>query len=130
MFNIAELFGEYCNIFEFEFYQFVDYVFATVKSIKNSINSYSINFNSSNYYPTSSSGTTGTVTSKFNLFAFENFIVFSELQKFLLKLFFIVLLVNLVLIKIYWRKYGKIITERFIRPSKYLRVVKRKINIQ
>lgn len=43
---------------------------------------------------------------------------FSELQRSLLIVFLVIIAVNLLLIAYYWRKYGGVITDRFIRPSK------------
>lgn len=45
-------------------------------------------------------------------------ITFTELQIFLLEIFLIIIAINLVLIGYYWNKYGGVITDRFIRPSK------------
>lgn len=47
----------------------------------------------------------------------EPVITFSDLQSNILKTFILCLVVNLILISYYWRKYGAIITDRFIRPS-------------
>lgn len=46
---------------------------------------------------------------------------FTELQTILLTIFLVILSINLALIGFYWQNYGGVITDRFIRPSKYLR---------
>lgn len=46
---------------------------------------------------------------------------FTELQTILLTIFLVILSINLALIGFYWQKYGGVITDRFIRPSKYFR---------
>lgn len=43
---------------------------------------------------------------------------FSELQTSLLTVFVLIIVVNVLLIAFYWSKYGGVITDRFIRPSK------------
>lgn len=43
---------------------------------------------------------------------------FTELQTTLLIVFLVVIGVNVLLIGYYWSKYGGVITDRFIRPSK------------
>lgn len=43
---------------------------------------------------------------------------FSELQTSLLTVFLLIIAVNVLLIAFYWSKYGGVITDRFIRPSK------------
>lgn len=45
---------------------------------------------------------------------------FSEFQFGLLKLFSAILCVITALIVVFWLKYGEVISERFIRPSKFL----------
>lgn len=45
-------------------------------------------------------------------------IEFTELQTILLTIFLVILSINLALIGFYWSKYGGVITDRFIRPSK------------
>lgn len=42
---------------------------------------------------------------------------FTELQFTLLKIIISIFFLNIFLILVYWRKYGEIITDRFIRPS-------------
>lgn len=42
----------------------------------------------------------------------------SDLQITLLKVIFLLLLTSIVLSGICWKKYGEVITEKFIRPSK------------
>lgn len=44
---------------------------------------------------------------------------FTELQTILLTIFLVILFINLALIGFYWQKYGGVITDRFIRPSKF-----------
>lgn len=44
---------------------------------------------------------------------------FTEFQGHILKLFSAILCVIVALIVVYWIKYGEVISERFIRPSKY-----------
>lgn len=43
---------------------------------------------------------------------------FTELQTILLTVFLVLFSINLALIGVYWQKYGGVITDRFIRPSK------------
>lgn len=43
---------------------------------------------------------------------------FTELQTILLTVFLVIFSINLALIGVYWQKYGGVITDRFIRPSK------------
>lgn len=43
---------------------------------------------------------------------------FTDLQLVLLTIFLVIIFVNLLLIGFYWNKYGGVITDRFIRPSK------------
>lgn len=43
---------------------------------------------------------------------------FTDLQTTLLIVFLVVIGVNVILIGYYWSKYGGVITDRFIRPSK------------
>lgn len=46
-------------------------------------------------------------------------ISFTELQTILLTIFLVIFSINLALIGFYWQKYGGVITDRFIRQSKY-----------
>lgn len=60
------------------------------------------------------------------LFSFvsENWcpIHFTDLQTTLLAVFVAIIVINLSLIGFFWNKYGGVITDRFIRPSKLRRV--------
>lgn len=66
------------------------------------------------------------------LFSFvsENWcpIDFTELQTTLLAVFVSIIVVNLSLIGYFWSKYGGVITDRFIRPSKFVLVVAQSTN--
>lgn len=54
---------------------------------------------------------------------------FTEFQVHIGKTFFIILCVNLLLIGFYWRKYGSIITDRFIRPSTAKEIEELKLSV-
>lgn len=49
----------------------------------------------------------------------SNPIIFTDVQTILFSVILVILSINLLLIGIYWKKYGGVITDRFIRPSKY-----------
>lgn len=46
-------------------------------------------------------------------------IKFTELQVPLFKVLIFILITNLFLIGWYWRNYGHVITDKFVRPSEY-----------
>lgn len=48
---------------------------------------------------------------------------FTELQTILLAIFLVIFSINLALIGFYWQKYGGVITDRFIRPSMYYKLI-------
>lgn len=48
---------------------------------------------------------------------FSSPIEFTVFQFNILKIFLVILFINILLIIYYWRKYGTVITDRFIRPS-------------
>lgn len=54
---------------------------------------------------------------------------FTEFQLHICKTFLIILGVNLLLIGFYWRKYGRIITDRFIRPSTAKEIEELKLSV-
>lgn len=54
---------------------------------------------------------------------------FTEFQAHIGKTFLIILCVNLLLIGFYWRKYGSIITDRFIRPSTAKEIEELKLSV-
>lgn len=54
---------------------------------------------------------------------------FTEFQLHICKTFLIILGVNLLLIGFYWRKYGTIITDRFIRPSTAKEIEELKLSV-
>lgn len=54
---------------------------------------------------------------------------FTEFQLHIGKTFLIILCVNLLLIGFYWRKYGRIITDRFIRPSTAKEIEELKLSV-
>lgn len=54
---------------------------------------------------------------------------FTEFQLHIGKTFLIILGVNLLLIGFYWRKYGTIITDRFIRPSTAKEIEELKLSV-
>lgn len=54
---------------------------------------------------------------------------FTEFQQQIGKTFLIILGVNLLLIGFYWRKYGRIITDRFIRPSTAKEIEELKLSV-
>lgn len=54
---------------------------------------------------------------------------FTEFQVHIGKTFLIILGVNLLLIGFYWRKYGTIITDRFIRPSTAKEIEELKLSV-
>lgn len=54
---------------------------------------------------------------------------FTEFQLHIGKTFLIILGVNLLLIGFYWRKYGSIITDRFIRPSTAKEIEELKLSV-
>lgn len=53
----------------------------------------------------------------------------TEFQQQIGKTFLIILGVNLLLIGFYWRKYGRIITDRFIRPSTAKEIEELKLSV-
>lgn len=54
---------------------------------------------------------------------------FTDFQVHIGKTFLIILFVNLVLIGFYWKKYGSIITDRFIRPSTAKEIEELKLSV-
>ncbi|XP_001841751.2 uncharacterized protein LOC6030872 [Culex quinquefasciatus] len=54
---------------------------------------------------------------------------FTEFQAHIGKTFLVILCVNLLLIGFYWRKYGSIITDRFIRPSTAKEIEELKLSV-
>lgn len=54
---------------------------------------------------------------------------FTEFQLHICKTFLVILLANLLLIGFYWRKYGSIITDRFIRPSTAKEIEELKLSV-
>lgn len=84
---------EEIEIFASEFYSFLTELFVTVVK-KSSLPSLNLNFDS-------------------NLFDS----VATDLQITLLKVIFLLLLTSIVLSGICWRKYGEVITDKFIKPS-------------
>lgn len=59
----------------------------------------------------------------------ESPLEFTEFQAHIGKTFLIILCVNLLLIGFYWRKYGSIITDRFIRPSTAKEIEELKLSV-
>lgn len=54
---------------------------------------------------------------------------FTDFQAHIGKTFLVILCVNLLLIGFYWRKYGSIITDRFIRPSTAKEIEELKLSV-
>lgn len=63
------------------------------------------------------------------LTSFGDPLEFTELQIHICKTFLVILCVNLLLIGFYWRKYGGIITDRFIRPSTAKEIEELKLSV-
>lgn len=59
----------------------------------------------------------------------ESPLEFTEFQAHIGKTFLVILCVNLLLIGFYWRKYGSIITDRFIRPSTAKEIEELKLSV-
>lgn len=55
--------------------------------------------------------------------------LFSDFQLILLQTLIVLLFINLILILFYWRKYGKVITDRFIRPSTLKEIEELKLSV-
>ncbi|XP_063698212.1 uncharacterized protein LOC134829146 [Culicoides brevitarsis] len=55
--------------------------------------------------------------------------LFTEFQYTLLKTLFVLLLVNLLFILFFWRKYGPVITDKFIRPSTLKEIEELKLSV-
>lgn len=55
--------------------------------------------------------------------------LFSDFQLILLQTLIFLLFINLILILYYWRKYGKVITDRFIRPSTLKEIEELKLSV-
>jgi hypothetical protein len=66
---------------------------------------------------------------KFLYFSIFNFdiIDFSDFQRNIARTFCLILIINTCLIVFYWNKYGDIITDRFIRPSKCSHTIEKKL---
>lgn len=63
--------------------------------------------------------TIGNISETISANALCPIIFFTELQTILLTIFLVIFSINLALIGFYWQKYGGVITDRFIRQSKY-----------
>ncbi|XP_055530122.1 uncharacterized protein LOC129721495 [Wyeomyia smithii] len=61
--------------------------------------------------------------------SFGSLLEFTDFQLLIGKTFLIILFVNLLLIAFYWRKYGSIITDRFIRPSTAKEIEELKLSV-
>lgn len=55
--------------------------------------------------------------------------LFTDFQYTLLKTLVILLFVNLFLILFFWRKYGPVITDKFIRPSTIIEIEALKLSV-
>ncbi|XP_055845063.1 uncharacterized protein LOC129911329 [Episyrphus balteatus] len=60
---------------------------------------------------------------------FQSPIEFTELQITLLKVLLLILLTNLVLIGFAWRKFGQVITEKFVEPSTLKEIEELKLSV-
>lgn len=55
--------------------------------------------------------------------------LFTDFQYTLLKTLIILLFVNIFLILFFWKKYGKVITDKFIRPSTLKEIEELKLSV-